>query len=396
MSVTDANDATTSFSFDSAGNMATLTDPLDNTTTWSYDHAGRVVQEQNELEASRYFQYDAAGNLSQKTDRNGRVTQYGYDFLRRRTSESWMDGEDSVYGFAFTYDLVGEVLSASDAMAQYTYEYDALGRAKSITQAINGMTPSVSMAQEYAALGGRSQLAITLGGTADFKNVYTFDGFGRTSRIDQSGVTGGSAVAEKRVGFTYDNADQPSTLTRYNNLAGTQTVATSTYAFDLTGRLTGLTHAKGATTLVDYDWSFDAANRMTQYVNSIDGTVSYTNDDAGQLTGADYTYSPAVVDESFVYDDNGNRTNDGFTVGPNNRLASDGTYSYEYDAEGNRTVRYVDSDSSSGCNAGDSDVTEYEWDYRNRLTKVTTRPSFGSQRHEGRRVRVRLPKPFGK
>ncbi len=377
VSVTDPNDATTEFSFDAAGNMATLSDPLDNTTTWSYDHAGRVVEEQNELEASRTFEYDVAGNLSRKTDRNGRVTEYGYDLMRRRTSETWKDGETTVREFSFTYNRAGEMLTASDPAADYTYEYDARGRAKSVTHAIDGLTPSVVMAQQYGPLGGRSQLAVTLGGTADLKNVYTFDGFGRTSRIDQSGVAGGNAVAEKRFNFAYDNGDQPSTLTRYNNVAGSQTVATSTYGFDLTGRLTGLTYAKGGTTLAGYNWSFDAANRMTQYVNSIDGTVNYTNDDAGQLTGADYTYSPVLADETFVYDDNGNRTNDGFTVGTNNRLTSDGTYRYEYDAEGNRTARYVDADSSGSFNSGDTSVTEYEWDYRNRLTKVTTRATFG-------------------
>ncbi len=70
-------------------------------------------------------------------------------------------------------------------------------------------------------------------------------------------------------------------------------------------------------------------------------------------------------DESYTYDDNGNRTNDGYTVDPvdkNNRMSSDGTYTYEYDQQGNREFRYK---------PDGSDRTEYEWDHRNRLTKVT-------------------------
>ena len=45
----------------------------------------------------------------------------------------------------------------------------------------------------------------------------------------------------------------------------------------------------------------------------------------------------------------------------------DGEYSYTYDNEGNRLTR-----SKSGNH------TDYEWDHRNRLVKVTTRPSAGA------------------
>jgi RHS repeat-associated protein len=62
-------------------------------------------------------------------------------------------------------------------------------------------------------------------------------------------------------------------------------------------------------------------------------------------------------------------------VGLNNRTTSDGTYNYEYDAEGNRTARFIDADSSGTLNSGDTDVTQYEWDYRNRLTRITTKSS---------------------
>jgi len=73
------------------------------------------------------------------------------------------------------------------------------------------------------------------------------------------------------------------------------------------------------------------------------------------------------------YDDNGNRETAGgdtYTTGDNNQLLSDGTYRYQYDEEGNRTLRFVDTDSSGTLTAGDTDITEYTWDHRNRLTKV--------------------------
>ena len=93
----------------------------------------------------------------------------------------------------------------------------------------------------------------------------------------------------------------------------------------------------------------------------------------GQLTGADYDTQD---DESYTYDSNGNRTGDGYVVGPNNQLLSDGTHWYEYDAEGNRTLRYLwtDTDADGQVDPGEgSEITEYEWDHRNRLVRVTDR-----------------------
>jgi len=49
----------------------------------------------------------------------------------------------------------------------------------------------------------------------------------------------------------------------------------------------------------------------------------------------------------------------------------DRTITYTYDANGNRTARFVDEDSSGDVSTGDTDVTEYEWDHRGRLVKVT-------------------------
>jgi len=48
-----------------------------------------------------------------------------------------------------------------------------------------------------------------------------------------------------------------------------------------------------------------------------------------------------------------------------------------YDAEGNRTARFVDEDESGTLNTGDTEITEYTWDYRNRLTNVTERATCG-------------------
>ncbi|MCP4543953.1 MAG: DUF5103 domain-containing protein [Chloroflexi bacterium] len=85
--------------------------------------------------------------------------------------------------------------------------------------------------------------------------------------------------------------------------------------------------------------------------------------------GVDYTGTGTPTDESHSYDDAGNRTNTGYTTGDHNRLTADGTYTYQYDANGNRTVR---------TKVSDGTLTEYGWDHRNRLTSVTFKTSGGT------------------
>ena len=80
---TDPNQAVTQFAYDLAGNRTQITDPVGNDTTFVYDGLDQVIQEQNELGYSRLYHYDAAGNLIQSTDRNGRTIAYQYDYLNR-------------------------------------------------------------------------------------------------------------------------------------------------------------------------------------------------------------------------------------------------------------------------------------------------------------------------
>ena len=111
--------------------------------------------------------------------------------------------------------------------------------------------------------------------------------------------------------------------------------------------------------------AWDPADRITQIV-SPDGTANYTHDDTDQLTVADHSVQ---TDENYSYDLNGNRTMTGYVTGVANRLLEDPTYTYQYDNEGNRTRRTKKSDNS---------YEVYEWDYRNRLTRVASYTAGGT------------------
>jgi RHS repeat-associated protein len=71
-----------------------------------------------------------------------------------------------------------------------------------------------------------------------------------------------------------------------------------------------------------------------------------------------------------------------YATGADNELLSDGTHRYAYDADGNRTARFIDVNADGILDSGDTNVTEYKWDARNRLIEVTERAAFGSSATE--------------
>jgi RHS repeat-associated protein len=365
VSTTDASGGVTAYTYDAVGNRITLTDPSGNTTTWTYDDLDRVIQDQNALGASRYFGYDAAGNLVQKTDRNGRVTQFTFDNLNRKTSEKWMSGSAVVKEFSYSYDVGNQLVGVGDGTADYTYTFDNLSRETQSRLDFAALAQPVTLNQAFDAGSRRTNLFAAIGTTADFKNDFGYDNLNRPATITQQGQSGGNAIAEKRVDFGYNAAGQTNSLTRFADLAGTQIVAASTLGYDGAGQLTSLVHAKGSTVFAGYGFAYDASHRMTSLTNSAYPTedASYTNDATGQLTGADRTGSSS--DEAYAYDANGNRVlanGAAYTTGANNRVLSDGTSTYSYDAEGNITRI---------TNIATGDYRALTWDYRTRLTTVT-------------------------
>ncbi len=157
-------------------------------------------------------------------------------------------------------------------------------------------------------------------------------------------------------------------------------MATSAYGYDAAGRLTSLTHTQQSTTLAGYQFAYDAADRMTQLKSSADattgnawGVVDFTYDAINQLQTAAYTtWASPPAAENYGYDPAGNQDTGGDTVqstGDNRQATDSSGYTYLYDAEGNCTAKFIDANSDGVIDAGDSDITTYQWDYRDRLTE---------------------------
>ena len=359
---TDPDGGVTDFQFDAVGNLTKLTDPVSNATSFAYDALNRMTSETNSLDATRSLQYDATGNLVAVKDRNDRTSRFTYDGLNRQTREEWLDGTGTpLRTIQFSFDAASQMTAASDPASSYAFTFDAAGRPTQITNAGTPGVPAVQFALTYDNVNNRLSRAETIAGQAAATEGSAYDALNRLTRKTQSGP----GTAAKRVDFAYDAASQPTAISRFTDLSATQAVAASSFTYDTAGRLTAITHAKGPTNLAAYTWAFDSANRLTQ-TSTPDGTTTYSYDDRDQLVAADHSFQ---TDETYTYDANGNRTTAGYETSENNRLLTDGTFSYEYDGEGNRIRR---TENATGT------VTEFTWDYRNRLTQVVEKNVGGT------------------
>jgi RHS repeat-associated protein len=433
--LTDANGNTTTWEYDDAGRVASETNELGHTTFYKYDGLGRLWQVFDRNGRLTEFLYDAFGQVA---------SEIWYTYSTAPTvnpstwhNQDWLSGTSVVETISYEWDGRQQLITASSSDATYYYNYDYLGRqqwsaveyaALDIDGRFTGVTEfgiyqnddrqnldidfqfdhdfddEGRMTTSRLIFGG---ISTTVNGNADdielptlqtdpdaildYQNTYAYDSLDRliqTVRVGQTSIDHATnAVAETRIDFAYNRVGQFTSIRRYASETTDEAVATSSWQYDATGRISSFEHRQGAligagTLLAGYAYSFDSSHRLTgiDFLPTAydDEDVTYTYDDRGQVTGADYT-GTGQNDESYVYDDNGNREGSQTTglgtsvyaaAGTNNQLLFDGTYRYEYDGEGNRVLRYIDGDGSGTLTNGDTDVTRYSWDHRNRLVGV--------------------------
>ncbi len=191
--------------------------------------------------------------------------------------------------------------------------------------------------------------------------LATVDALNRVTRYQH--IAAATGAVTKRTDFAYRPDGSVGTVTRFAG-AGVNPIGTSTAAYDALGRLTGITHAPTASPAISYGYAYDAASRITS-LTTPEGTSSFTLDATDQLLSA------SLTGEAYAYDKTGNRTNAGTQTSTGNRLTFDGTYRYAYDAEGNRTAKFLDTNAGGTLSLGDTDVTLYAYDQRNRLVAVS-------------------------
>ncbi len=364
--------------YDTDNNLRSVTDASDNKTRYEYDARSRTTKRIDPLGSVELYAYDATDNLNQRTDRLGRIVETSFDDLDRLTTEVWRNPDRSLANTVnYTYDLASNLVRIQDSVCDLHFTWDSLNRAtQEKVSGPNGLPTSI-LDNTFDAVGNRLTVADTINGQAGGVNMYSYDALDRMTRIVQTGT----GVANKRVDMQYNALGQMTTLARFADIAGVAPVAATIYAFDTLNRISGITHRNTANAVLDsFAYQYDAASRITR-ITDIDGPTDFQYDTRDQLTAAAHS-DPTNLDETYAYDATGNRLSSqrhgaGYVVGDgvagtadNNRLTSDGTYRYVYDAEGNLLTR---TQIAGGA------VREFAWDHRNRLTRITDRPSVGGQ-----------------
>jgi YD repeat-containing protein len=413
---TDPRNAVTSTAYDVFGNVTSVTDPLNNITSYIYNKLNQVTTETKGIYGSRTYSYDSVGNTKQLTDRNGRVTSYNYDNRYRLTNETW-NPVAPVRTLSYTYDTSDRMTGVvdSDVLApSFEFAYDARSQLQAERQYGSSylLGKSVNFDRKFDSVGNEVKLEANIGGTIsisptlitfsggiwDFRTNYAYDGRDRLTSITQSNRAAGTqtnTTAPKSVAMVYNAASQITDVFRYSSLSpATANLEAHTRSnFDGAGRMVSITHSKSAIgtglnwdgtsasptvdTVAAYFMNYDAANRVTSLSSRADGFKSnFTYDNSNQATNTSSTQIAGLAmpftptSENYGLDSNGNRTGSAnasqSSSGSHNRLQADGTYSYLYDNEGNVTRR---------TKLSDLKVTDYTWDYRNRLTTVTEKIS---------------------
>ena len=318
------------FTYDTLDNLVSVTNAEGHVYQMAYDALGRMTAATNALGA-RVFEakYDGVGNMTNRVDGNGTETVCSYDvrnWLARRTTA---DGTDS-----FSYDMVGNLLSASNSVAFEAFAYDLRDRLT------NAVTRIGTNTWESAWLRDAGGLVTNVSFGAGKAVSRTYDLAGRLVAVRDwlghewtfawdgaSRPTGGTSPGGTAHSFSYDAAGRLSAW----SVSG---VAGRTIERDAAGRRTRDTVTAGpvpaAALQRNAENAFDAADRL----------VSAT---------AAYGGSATPVTETFLYDGNGamtNATSGGETVfaaayDAQGRLASLGgppssAASFSYDALGNR------------------------------------------------------------
>jgi len=335
----------TAYTYTPNAQLATITDAAGHKWSNTYDLAGNEVSSADPDSGTTTSTYDAVGNLLSTTDSRAKTISYGYDADNRKIREC--DG------------AACPSTATTTLLAAWTYDTLAKGQLTSSVSYPTGTT-GTSYTEKVAGyntygLPTGSLLTVSSGALAGtYRQSIYYSSYGdiQTSYYDYAA---GGLPAET-VGYTYDTADQPISMTSslwdyVSALSYTELGQPQEYAMGTTTEPAWLTN----------NWDL-STGRL---------------DSAGVQAGV----SPVTVDNiGYTYNNTGN-----VTAESDNPAGAVQDQCFQYDYLGRLTQAW--SQGSAGCSAGPSQAAEaaaaapywnqYSYNNENDLTQVTSTPVSG-------------------
>jgi len=310
--------ASSTYTYDTYGNIASITNPIGARTSYTYDATKTyVATSTNPLGHVAGYGYKV-GLINRVTDPNGRLTSYEYyaDGRLRRTTRATDEGnyisEQSLdnYGDDFWY-VIKRDYPYSALTNQESYQWlDNLGRpTKLITENYDHSTRRrigyyLMQDKSYDALG--RQIAESLPYGVSGPSFYSFYGLTTPATLWSN--------------TNYDGLDRPLTITD----------ALGTTSFTYGGQNTTITDARGkqktiktdafgnliqvkekfGANIYQTDYYYDIRNLLTSLTDALGNVRNFTYNNAGWLTGAQDLHATADTtfgNWSFTYDLAGNQ-----------------------------------------------------------------------------------------
>jgi RHS repeat-associated protein len=320
--ITDSANHTVQFQYDSAGRVTQQTLPDNRVITYTYDASGNVTAITPPGRPPHEFTYTAV-NLEKDylapfvSSGGTNTTQYAYDVDRKLTRITRPDGQQ----VQLNYDGAGRLQSQSFPSPQspvpglLSYSYNPQGNLSAAAFSGGG---SVSYTYDGSLL-----LSSTWSGPVTGSVTWTYD---NNYRKTSQSVNGSNTVT-----FTYDADDLLTgagamTLTRdnVNGLLSGTTLGTVTDAmtYNSLGEVATAQASVGGSAILNETYTRDSLGRISQKAETIQGmttTYGYTYDVTGRLTTV--THNGATV-STYSYDSNGNRLS---------KVAPASTITYTYD-----------------------------------------------------------------
>lgn len=279
-------------------------------SSYSYDSAGEVVSATSPATAAApsgattTYTYDAAGNVLTSKDPNGVTTTKTYTPTNLVASISYSGS--SAHSVSYSYDASGNRTAMSDGTGSSSYGYDPFGE---LTSAENGASQSTGYS--YDADGDITGITYPLPATATWATTDTV-GYGYNHADVLTSVTdfNGNQIAitpnadslpsslalgssGDTISYSYDPADNPSAIALKNS---TSTLQSFSYSMAPAGNITKETDTPSSpNTPAVYTYSNKA--QVTSMTPGTNSTLSYAFDPSGNLTtlptGATSSYDHA-------------------------------------------------------------------------------------------------------